>query len=138
MLIQAVLTSLHVYWFALVPLPKSILNKLRKLIFSLLWGSRGDSNRFHLMDWKSLSKPLEFSGWGINDLDWFSASLRLKSLWMVLNGNGLWSHVIIAKYLKNQSLDRWLRSKLFIVRGPSVICNGFLHTLSWLGRFMGW
>ena len=35
-LIRVVLTSLPVYWFALVPLPKSILNKLRKLIFSFL------------------------------------------------------------------------------------------------------
>ena len=90
------------------------------------------------MDWQSLSKPLELGGWGIKNLDWFSASLRLKSLWMVLNVKGLWSQVIIAKYLKNLSLDRWLRYKVFIVIGPSVIWNGFLHTLSWLGRFMGW
>ena len=57
---------------------------------------------------------------------------------MVLNGTSLWSQVISSKYLKKQSLDKWLRSKLFLVRGPSIIWNGFLHTLSWLGRYMGW
>ena len=71
-------------------------------------------------------------------MDWFNVSLRLKYLWMVLNGKGLWSQVIIAKYLKNLSLDRWLRYKVFIVIGPSVIWNGFLHTITCLGRSLGW
>ena len=35
-LIKAVLTGLTVYWFALARCPKSILNALRKLIFSFL------------------------------------------------------------------------------------------------------
>ena len=47
-LIRAVLTGMPVYWFALAPVPKSILNRLRQFIFSFLWGST--------MDKQSLSK----------------------------------------------------------------------------------
>ena len=38
-LICSVLSSMPVYWMALVPVPLSILDKLRKMIFSFLWGS---------------------------------------------------------------------------------------------------
>ena len=38
-LIRSVLSSMPVYWMALVPIPTSILDKLRKMIFSFLWGS---------------------------------------------------------------------------------------------------
>ena len=71
-------------------------------------------------------------------MDWFSASLRLKSLWMVLNGNGLWSLVITAKYLKKQSVVLWLRDKHFGIRGVLVFWRGFLQTLPWLGIFLAW
>ena len=136
--IQVVLSIIHVYRFSLVPLPKSILNKLRKLIFSFLWGTKGESKWFHLMDQKSLSKPLNHGGWGIKNLDWFSMSLRLKSFWMVLNGKGLWSQVITTKYLKSTTLESWLIAKCFAINGPSIMWNGFLHTLMWLGRSLSW
>ena len=32
----------------------------------------------------------------------------------------------------------WLRYKLFSVKGVSIIWNGFLNTLTWLGRFLSW
>ena len=38
-LIRSVLSSIQVFWLSLVPIPSSILEKLRKLIFSFLWGS---------------------------------------------------------------------------------------------------
>ena len=54
-LIKAVLTSMPVYWLALSPIPKSILDKVRKLIFSFLWGSTAEKRKYHLVDWLSLS-----------------------------------------------------------------------------------
>ena len=38
-LIRSVLSSIPVYWMALIPIPYSILDNLRKLIFSFLWAS---------------------------------------------------------------------------------------------------
>ena len=110
-MIRVVMSSMHVYWMALAPIPISILDRLRKLIFAFLWGSSEDKNKYHLMDWQLLSKPKDSGGWGIKNLAWFNISLRLKSLWMVLHGSGIWHQVIIAKYLKNGSVVSWLREK---------------------------
>ena len=57
---------------------------------------------------------------------------------MVLHGNNLWHQVIISKYLKSKSIVSWLRDENFNVRGASMIWNGFLNTLSWLGKCLAW
>ena len=98
-LIKAILTSIPVYWMALVPIPKSILGKLKSLIFDFLWGTKGKKKKFHLVDWTSLSKPTSQGGWGIKNLEWFRISLRIKSFWHVLCSNGLLFKLITVKYL---------------------------------------
>ena len=103
--INAVLTGLAVYWFALARCPKSILNKLRQTIFSFLWGSSVDYQKPHLVNWETLSLPVEFGGWDIENLEWFGISLRLKSIWQLLTGTGIWSRIIAHKYFKNKSLE---------------------------------
>ena len=127
-----------VYWLALVPIPKSILDKLRKLIFSFLWGSSIEKRKYHLVDWLSLLQPTSLGGWGIKHLGWFSLSLHLKILWMVLKGTGIWHQIFSTKYLKNHSVVTWIRQKSFAVNGVSVIWKGFILTLSWAGRCLSW
>ena len=56
-LIRDVLTSLLAYWFALALIHVSILNKMRQLIFSFLWGSNKNKFHFHLVDWQTLERP---------------------------------------------------------------------------------
>ena len=69
------------YWFALARCPKSILNALRKSIFSFLWGSSAGYQKPHLVSWETLSLPIEYGGWDIKNLEWFGISLRLESMW---------------------------------------------------------
>ena len=64
--------------------------------------------------------------------------LRLNNLWLVLQNDGLWHHVIISKYLKMCTVEAWLRGKKFLSRGVSAIWKGFLLTLPWLGRNLAW
>ena len=123
---------------ALVPIPNSILHKLKKLIFSFLWGSTADKRKYHLVDWLSLSRPTSLGGWGIKHLGWFSLFLRLKSFWMALNGTGIWYQLLSTKYLKNHSVVTWIRQKSFAVNGVSVIWKGFILTLSCAGRCLSW
>ena len=40
-LVQAVLSSIPVYWLGLAPIPASVTNKLRSITFAFLWGSSG-------------------------------------------------------------------------------------------------
>ena len=127
-LVQAILSSLPVYWLGLAPIPVSVLKKIRSLTFAFLWGSTRDKHRYHLTNWIHLSWPKEKDGWGIKNLHWFSIALRLKNFLMVLQNNGLWHQVLICKYLKNHSVVAWLRGKNFTIRGASTIWNGSMHT----------
>ena len=67
-LVQAVLSSIPVYWLGLAPIPVSVLNKLRSLTFAFLWGSSGNNHKYHLSNWKHLSWPKKNGGWGIKNL----------------------------------------------------------------------
>ena len=136
-LVRSVLFGLAVYWFALAHIPKSILRCLRCFIFTFLWGSIEGRQKMHLVDWHTISKPHEYGGWNIRNLEWFGMSLRFKSLWMVLNGRGTWSDIIGHIYLKILSVDDWLRNPHFPVQGTSFFLNGFIRTLSWITRQLG-
>ena len=131
-LIKVVLTGLAVYWYALARCPKSILNALHKLIFSFLWGSFEGHQLSHLVNWETLSLPIEFGGWDIKNLEWFGISLRLKSMWQLLIGTGIWSRIITHKYLKNRPLEDWIRGRTFCIIGTSYFWNGFIRIFEWI------
>jgi hypothetical protein len=52
-LVKAVLEGLAVFWMSLEVIPKSILNKLRRLSFAFLWSGQKDKFKFHLCRWMS-------------------------------------------------------------------------------------
>ena len=136
-LIKAVLKGLVVYWFALARCPKSILNILRRTIFSFLWGSSANYQNSHLVNWETLSLPTEYGGWDIKNLEWFGISLRLKSMWQLLNGTGIWSRIIAHKYFKNNSLEDWIRARNFNITGTSYFWNGFIRIIEWITSHSG-
>ena len=137
-LVQAVLSSLPVYWFGLAPIPISVLNKLRSLTFAFLWGSTAAKRRYDLVSSDILSRPKDFGGRGILYFPWFSIALRAKNFWLVLHNNGLWHRVLISKYLKQYSIASWLRVKNFSTQQVSVFWKGFIHTLPWIGKHLAW
>jgi len=137
-LIQSVLSSIHVYWMGLAPLPASILQKLRRIMFNFLWGSSNNNCKYHLASWKDLSWPKEHGGWGIKNLPWFNLALCLKTFWRILHSKGLWYQVLQFKYIKIPSVADWLRYKRFSTRNVSIMWRGFIHTLPWMGTHMAW
>ena len=137
-LVQAVLSSILVYCLGLVPIPLSILHKLRSIMFAFVWGSTGNNRKYHLINWQSLSWPKENEGWGFKNIYYFSTALRLKNLWMVLMNNSIWHRVLTSKYLKGLSVVDWLRRKTFGTRRVFVIWKGFLQTLPWMGCQVAW
>ena len=137
-LIKDVLTGLAVYWFALARCPKSILKVLRKIIFSFLWGSSEGHQKPQLVNWETLSLPIEFGGWDIKNLEWFGISLRLKSMWQLLTGIFFWSIIVAHKYLKNRPLEDWIGARIFYVNGTSYFWNGFIRIFEWITYQLGW
>ena len=122
----------------LVPLPASILQKLRSIMFNFLWGSSEKKCKYHLASWKDLSWPKEFGGWGIKNLPWFILALRLKKLWRILHSKGLWYQVLHFKYMKGCKVVDWLRYKHFSSRNVSVMWRGFIQALPWMGIHLAW
>ena len=92
----------------------------------------------HLVDRNTISKHFEYGGWNIKNLDWFGTALRLKSLWMVLSGEGTWSIIIGHKYLKNTHVHEWIGKQNFHIHGTSYFWNDFIYSLSWIARKLGW
>ena len=137
-LVNSVLSSIPVYWMSLAPLPATILQKLRSIMFNFLWGSLVNNRKYHLVCWNDMSWPKKFGGWGIKNLLWFNISLRLKNLWRLLHSKGLWFHVIHIKYMKCTSVIEWLRNKHFNMRCASIFWRGFMQILPWLGSCLSW
>ena len=59
-LIRSVLTGIFVYWFALMCVPSSIINTLRRIIFSFLWGSCDGKQRLHLVSLHTVVAPYNY------------------------------------------------------------------------------
>ena len=62
----------------------------------------------------------------------------MKSCWMALNGEGIWTHIIKHKYLKDWPMDDRLRHQDFTVQGTSYIWNGFIQSLTWITSNLRW
>ena len=90
------------------------------------------------MDWQTISRPYDCGGWNIKNLDWFSTAPRLKSIWLILIGEGIWSHIVKFKYLRDWTIDAWLHCKYLKVQGTSYIWNRFVRALSWISCYLGW
>ena len=103
-----------------------------------LWGNSDGHQKLHLTSWESVSIPVEYRGWNIKHLEWFGISLRLKNLWLLLNGNGIWSRIISHKYLKHKPWEVWIRDRKFNASGTSYFWNGFLRVLYWITNHLGW
>jgi hypothetical protein len=63
-LIKSVLEAQPVFWMSMESVPRSIINKIRKVIFHYLWNGCNDSCQFHLCRWEMLSRPKRNGGWG--------------------------------------------------------------------------
>jgi len=104
-LVKVVLESIYVYWISLENIPKSVLNCIRRRMFSFLWTGNKFNEGMHLVSWKKLAKPKKTGGWGIKNIFSFGKALAAKSLWRCLMVPVLWHEVIIKKYLKKKTVE---------------------------------
>ena len=102
-LILSVLQAIPVYWFSLFRVPAYVMVCLRRLLFKFLWSEKGEFSITRLVDWKSLSLPSYWGGWGFKNLKFFNISLCAKSLWCGVSRTGIWGDIICSKYMKRLS-----------------------------------
>jgi hypothetical protein len=92
-----------VFWIYLAKIPKSILNKIIRRMFSLLWNGKKVKEGMHLVSWKKIAKPKKSGGWGIKNIFTFGKSLAAKILWRCLMVSSLWNEVIHKKIPKEEN-----------------------------------
>jgi hypothetical protein len=82
-LVQAVFTSMTVYLVMDMDLPSRAIKSIDKIRRSFQWRGRKDAMGGHcLVAWKKVTRPKEFGGLGISNLQKLSWALRLRWLWL--------------------------------------------------------
>jgi ribonuclease HI len=137
-LVKVVLESIPVYWLSLAKIPKSILNTIRKRMFSFLWTGKKTKEGIHLTRWNTIAKPKKLGGWGIKNIFTFGKALAAKSLWRCLMVHGLWHEVILKKYLRKKSVVAWFREGGKNWNGISNIWRALTSSLSIITDWLIW
>jgi hypothetical protein len=74
-----------------------------------------------LISWKNLALPKAFGGWGLKNTFLFSKALAEKNVWRLIQGTGLWAHVVRAKYIAPNSMEDWIKSPIKQQNNASII-----------------
>ena len=75
-LAKFVLVNIAVYWFYLCKVPKSIINEIQKKIMSSKWSSIPQKNKYHLLRWEIVARPVEKGGCGLKNMHIVSLGLN--------------------------------------------------------------
>jgi hypothetical protein len=116
----------------------SVLNKIRKSMFSFLWKGCSEKHHFHLCRWENLAKPKYFGGWGIQNIHLFNKALAANTLWHVLMKDDIWHRVIKDKYLPYCSVTTWLRSTSFQLTSASHTWKNLLKSVHLITHWLSW
>ena len=137
-LVKYVREGQPVHWMALAIIPASILEKIRKLMFSFLWSGDEGKNHFHLCSWEVIARPKLLGGWRIRNIYLFNYALATNSLWRVLMKEGVWNKVIKDKYIPHSSVVTWLRSTPTTALSASQTWKNLMKSLHLLNHSLSW
>lgn len=77
-LIKSVLNSILIYALSVCLLLMGVRNKLYSIMSNFLWEGTDNSRRMHLVDWNTISLPLDKGGLGITRLEDLNTVLIVK------------------------------------------------------------
>jgi len=137
-LIKYVLEAQPVFWMSMESVPRSIINKIHKVIFHYLWNGRNDSCQFHLCKWELLSRPKINGGWGFLNLYHFNLALNVVTLWRLLTQQSIWHQVMFDKYLHNTTLFNWLRQPTHNLLAVSRMWASLVCSLPIINHWISW
>ena len=81
-MIKYALCSLPIYQSSMLVSPKSIMDQVSRLIRDFLWkGGKGNQNKFHLVSWDTVKRPLTDGGLQERDPRLVNMALGRKILW---------------------------------------------------------
>jgi len=137
-LVKTVLEGQPVYWMSMEALPRSVINKIRKVMFHFLRNGHSETQQYHLCRWEVLSRPKKNGGWGFWNLFHFNTDLNANTLWRVLTQESIWNQVLMDKYLQNSTLINWLRFPSHIFNSTSRIWSNLTRTIPIINHWLNW
>lgn len=102
MLIKSVLQSLPQYLFQAIQPPKSVSDRMEKLINRFFWGSDGNTRRVHWMSWNQDCFPVEEGGLGVRALSDVVKVILMKLSWRFKQSESLWAKFMTSQYCEFQ------------------------------------
>lgn len=77
----------------------SVSNMIEVVIRNFFWNDVEEHKRFHLMDWASVCRSVEFGGLGIRKIKFHNHALRGTWLWRFgLEQNSFWRKVVVVRF----------------------------------------
>lgn len=97
-LINFVLNIIHIYALSIRVLSIHVSNNQHSLMSKFMWGESDNSRKLHLIDWNTVSMPMERAGLDISKLEDLSAGLIVKWIYSFANErDSFWGRVVGAK-----------------------------------------
>ena len=94
---------------ALAWIPKSILNKTKRICSSFLWTRKKEQKVLPWVKWNQIARPKNLGGWGLKNTFLFAKALAAKVGWRLISTQSLWTEFIIQKYITPTPLLDWIR-----------------------------
>ena len=95
----AVLEAIPVYWMALAWIPKSIMNKTKRICTTFLWLGKKYQKVPPWVKCDQIARPKSMGGWGIKNTFFFAKALVEKIGWRLISTQSPWTKVIIHKHI---------------------------------------
>eukprot|EP01018_Ginkgo_biloba_P034237 Gb_24170 [translate_table: standard] len=91
-----------------------------------------------LVKWKRIALPKIWGRWGLKDIHSFSRALVAKCVWRLISVNGLWSKVMIQKYIEQDSMEDWIRRPTKTHNNASIIWKVVVLAFPLVGTWLVW
>ena len=95
--IKSVIKAIPVYWMALAWIPKSILNKTRRICTTFLWTGKKEKKVLPWIKWDQIARPKSLGGWGLKNTNIFAKALAAKEGCRIVTSKIIWSKVVYHK-----------------------------------------
>jgi len=113
-LINAVLTTLPIYFFSFFRVPSNIIEKLINIQRRFLWGGGLEQKRIAWVNWETICLPKDKGRLGIKDLRKFNTTLLAKWRWEIFQHEGKgWTRILASKYGGWRQLDEQRSSSYY-------------------------
>ncbi|KAL9660482.1 hypothetical protein QQ045_025297 [Rhodiola kirilowii] len=118
-----VLSSLSIHCMAILPVPKTVLKRIERILANFIWG-HGGNHRKHWIGWPRICRSKYMGGLGVISLSDMTLAFRSKLAWSYISPSSLWS--------------RFEHDKFTVGKLGSPIWNSFNHLIEPLQEQSKW